>query len=204
MEAFFLFFKAWLIGIAIAAPVGPIGMLCIRKTMQIGLIGAISLGFGAAFADAIYGIIAATGLTTISHFMLEQANLIKMIGGVFLIYLAYREFKSNDDNTAKPISTSKNLLKFTLQVFFLTLTNPATILSFLGIFAGIGGGASNLGETLIMVGGIFVGSMSWWLILGLIIIKIKHKLPVSFMQNIRLVSVAILGGFGIFSLWQAF
>lgn len=191
--------EAWMIGIAIAAPVGPIGMLCIRKTLEIGLIGAIAVGLGAALADSAYGLVAALGLTAVSHFLLEKAVYIKLIGGVFLLYLAYKELKAKPSSADVTVGKNKNMSKLTAEVFFLTLTNPATILSFIGIFASIGGGATSTTEMFLLVIGIFLGSMTWWLFLGTLIIKIKHKLPESWIHRIRYLSAIILGGFGLWA-----
>lgn len=193
--------KAWLIGIAVAAPVGPIGTLCIRKTLELGFMGAVAVGLGAALADGAYGLVAALGLTAISHFLLQKIVIIKVVGGLFLLYLAYAEIKSKTNNSGTVLDINKNLARLTLGVFFLTITNPMTILSFIGIFASIGsGGATTTTETLVMVVGIFLGSMTWWIILGSIIVKIKHKLPESALQGIRYLSALILAGFGLFAI----
>ena len=94
MSILLYLFKAWMIGIAIAAPVGPIGMLCIKKTLELGIKGALLVGLGAAFADSVYGLIAALGLTAVSHIMISGSGALKLIGGIFLLYLAYKEAKS--------------------------------------------------------------------------------------------------------------
>jgi len=191
--------EAWLIGIAIAAPVGPIGMLCIRKTLEIGLIGAIAVGLGAALADSAYGLVAALGLTAVSHFLLAKALYIKLVGGVFLLYLAYKELSVKPDTSVVKAVKNKNMGRLAAEVFFLTLTNPATILSFIGIFASIGGGATSTTEMFLLVLGIFLGSMTWWLFLGTLIVNIKHKLPESWIHRIRYLSAVILGGFGVWA-----
>jgi putative LysE/RhtB family amino acid efflux pump len=193
--------EAWIIGVAIAAPVGPIGMLCIRKTLEIGMVGAIAVGLGAALADSVYGLIAATGLSAISSFLLAQTTYIKLIGGAFLLYLAYTEIVANPSSSAANVGKKKTS-RLIAEVFVLTLTNPATILSFIGIFASIGGGATSATLMALMVFGIFLGSMTWWLILGTIIIHIKHKLPELWIHRIRYVSALILGGFGVWAMFS--
>ncbi len=198
MSLIFYLLKAWLIGIAVAAPVGPIGALCIRKTLEMGLLGAIAVGLGAALADSVYGLVAALGLTAVSHFLLQNTMVIRVFGGLFLLYLAYKEVKSTSGDAASPLSG--NLYKLIGGVFLLTLANPMTILSFIGIFASIGSGAPTTLETLTMVVGIFLGSMTWWLILGAIIVKIKHKLSEVWIQRIRYLSALLLAGFGVFAI----
>ena len=95
MSILLYLFKACMIGIAIAAPVGPIGMLCIKKTLELGIKGALLVGLGAALADSVYGLIAALGLTTVSNIMVTSSSALKLIGGIFLLYLAYKEAKSS-------------------------------------------------------------------------------------------------------------
>jgi putative LysE/RhtB family amino acid efflux pump len=192
--------QAIVIGFAIAAPVGPIGMLCIRKTLERGMLGTVAVGIGAALADSLYGIIAATGLGTISHFLLGHSNIIKFIGGAFLIYLAYREISVAPVSKDLTIKSNKDLLPLIWEVFFLTLTNPMTILSFVGIFASIGGGSDSISNSFAIVLGIFIGSMLWWLILGWAITKIKHKLPEAWLHKIRYLSAFIIGIFGIIAI----
>jgi putative LysE/RhtB family amino acid efflux pump len=198
MSLIFYLLKAWLIGIAVAAPVGPIGALCIRKTLEMGFVGAIAVGLGAALADSAYGLVAALGLSAISHFLLQNTIVIRVFGGLFLLYLAYKEIKSTSGDATS--SLSGNLYKLIAGVFLLTLTNPMTILSFIGIFASIGSGAPTSLESLTMVIGIFLGSMTWWLILGSIIVKIKHKLSEVWVQRIRYLSALLLAGFGVFAI----
>lgn len=199
MSILFCLIKAWLIGVAIAAPVGPIGMLCIRKTLELGVKGALLVGLGAALADGCYGVIAALGLSAISHFLLQKVLVIKIIGGVFLLYLAHKEIKSTNSST-KGLLKNKTNLQLVSTIFFLTLTNPMTILSFIGIFASISGGPTTTMESLSMVLGIFLGSMSWWLILGGVVVKIKHKLPDIWLERIKYFSALVLAGFGVFAI----
>lgn len=193
------FLKACFIGLAIAAPVGPIGMLCIRKTLEFGFLGTISVGLGAALADGAYGAIAALGLSAISQFLLAKMALIKIIGGLFLVLLAYKEFKSNP--FIKSIATTNVAsFKLVIEVFFLTLSNPMTILAFIGVFASLNATPTNNFEAINMILGIIVGSIFWWLVLGFAVIKIKHKLPEKWLYRIKYISSIILAGFGVIAI----
>jgi putative LysE/RhtB family amino acid efflux pump len=194
------FIEACLIGIAIAAPVGPIGMLCIRKTIDLGLKGSLAVGLGAALADSVYGLIAAMGISAISQFLMNQVHFIKLIGGLLLIYLAYNEFKQAHVSIKSAEVKEGRLALLTTNVFFLTLANPATILSFIAIFASIGGDSATVAELILLVFGVFVGSMIWWTFLGTLIVKIKHKLPQTWLDRIRYASAIMLGAFGVFAL----
>ncbi|MCC2646222.1 MAG: Lysine exporter protein [Rickettsiaceae bacterium] len=176
-------------------------MLCIRKTLEHGLIGAITVGLGAAIADSMYGVIAALGISTVSVFLIDKAIYIKALGGIFLLYLSYKEL--NNTPQANIIhARSKGLIKLILEVCFLTITNPMTILSFIGIFASLSSGPTTYIESLVMVIGIFLGSMTWWLLLGSIIIKIRDKLPETWIYRIKYLSAIILSVFGSYSLYS--
>ncbi len=123
--------RGWLIGFAIAAPVGPIGILCIRRTLADGrLVGFLS-GIGAATADTAYGAVAAFGLTALQDILLRQQLWLRLAGGVFLIYLGLRTFFAPPAQRAAHASETRGLLGAYLSTLGLTLTNPATILAFL-------------------------------------------------------------------------
>lgn len=203
MSTLLYFLKAWVIGIVIAAPVGPIGMLCIKKTLELGMNGALLVGLGAALADCTYGFIAALGFTVISDIMLSGGVYLKLIGGMSLLYIAYREAKSSSASKEACVS-GKSRIKLVSQVYFLTMTSPVTILTFVGIFASISAGSSTRLESIMMMFGIFFGSMTWWCILGAIITKIKGKLPKIWLGRIKWISCFILGSFGLAVIFSNF
>ncbi|MCE2928079.1 MAG: LysE family transporter, partial [Candidatus Caenarcaniphilales bacterium] len=129
--------KGLIIGFCIAAPVGPIGLLCIQRTLNYGALSGLLSGLGAASADAFYGAVAAYGLTLISNFLIGQQFWFKCIGGLFLLYLGYQTYKSKvAENCAS--AKHKGLLSDYFSTVFLTATNPTTILSFVAVFAGLG------------------------------------------------------------------
>ncbi len=196
------FTQSFLIGFVIAASFGPIGMLCVRKTIEIGFSGAIAVGLGAALADGFYGFVAGAGLTFISNFLLEKTNFIKLSGGLLLLYMAYREFRSSPHKPKPLASKFKSLSKLTSQTFFLTLTNPLTILSFLGIFASIGGDNIDINKTVWMVLGIFIGSMFWWCILGKITLETKHYIADKWLYKLHYITAFILFIFGIYAIFS--
>ena len=133
--------KGILIGVTIAAPVGPIGILCIRRTLAEGRLAGFISGLGAATADAMYGAIAAFGLTFISVFLINQSFWLRLGGGLFLIYLGIKSFLSVPSQGADlnpKSSRNESVLNYYGSTLFLTLTNPITIISFAAIFAGFG------------------------------------------------------------------
>jgi threonine/homoserine/homoserine lactone efflux protein len=199
--------RSLLIGISIAAPVGPIGILCIRRTLAEGRIAGFISGLGAATADAFYGAIAAFGLTFISLFLLQHTLWLRLGGGIFLLYLGVRTFfavpTSSEANDSSP-SKKRGLLRYYVSTFLLTITNPLTILSFAAIFAGIGVLNSEMSNdyfaAVIMVMGIFIGSCAWWFILSGLTGYFRRKINATTMIWINRASGAIIIGFGLIAL----
>lgn len=191
-----LLLKGIIIGLSIAAPVGPIGILCIRRTINQGRRYGFVSGLGAATADGIYGCVSAFGLTMITQFLLGQKLWIQLIGSVFLCYLGVQSIRSRSaDETVSGLSSG--LLKTYSTTFFLTITNPMTILSFLGIFAGIGlSNSSDYVSGSLLVLGVFLGSVLWWFLLSTVFGIFREKLNRTFMLWINRVSGAVLLGFG--------
>jgi threonine/homoserine/homoserine lactone efflux protein len=196
------YLKGIIIGISIAAPVGPIGIICMRRTLAQGrMIGFVS-GLGAATADAIYGLIAGFGLAAISNFLIGQQFWIQLAGGMFLCYLGIKTLTSKALHTTTD-TQSKNMMGAFLSVFFLTLTNPMTILSFIAIFAGLGisSAESNTGSALLLVSGVFSGSTLWWLLLCSCVGLLKQRLKTNTETLINRLSGVIILLFGAFALF---
>lgn len=193
-----IFFRAFLIGISIAAPVGPIGVLCIRRTLSNGKLAGFLSGIGAATADMVYGAIAAFGLTIITNLLVENAFWLKLIGGLFLLYLGIKTFLEKPAEKAAQAKQGGYFSMY-LSTFFLTITNPITILSFAAIFAGTMIG-QKIGSPLMMVAGVFTGSASWWLALSFGVGLMRDKLNQTHMMWINRISGTIIILFGIFAL----
>jgi len=190
--------KGLIIGFSIAAPVGPIGVLCIRRTLAEGRATGLVSGLGAATADAIYGGIAGFGLTFISSFLISQQGWFRVIGGAFLCYLGLRIFLARPVERASP-GRANGLASAYLSTLFLTLTNPTTILSFVAIFAGLGL-ASAGGDYVsagILVSGVFIGSALWWLILSSGVGMFREKFNPPRMRWVNRISGAIITAFGV-------
>lgn len=197
-----LFIKGLIIGFAIAAPVGPIGILCIQRSLHDGFKIGLMTGLGAAFADGTYGLIAGFGLTVISSFLIGYQFWIRLIGGIFLLYLGVKLFFTFQEKSAG-INADKSSWHALSTTYLLTLTNPTTILSFIAIFAGLGLGATSIDYThaIILVLGITIGSAIWWLTLsGGIAFILHHRLNASVMRFINRLSGIIIFIFGVFAL----
>ncbi|HSX11561.1 MAG TPA: LysE family transporter [Chlamydiales bacterium] len=158
------FIKGIILGFCLAAPVGPIGILCIRKTMQFGRLAGLFSGLGAALADTFYGVISAFGLTLVSDFLVAGRFWLHLIGGFFLLFLGGKTFLAKPADNSEQV-THKTLIKDLVSTFFLTLANPLTLLAFVAAFAGLGL-AQNQSSAPSLVLGVFIGSSFWWLILS--------------------------------------
>jgi threonine/homoserine/homoserine lactone efflux protein len=199
-----IFIRGLIIGFSIAAPVGPIGVLCIRRTLAEGRAAGFVSGIGAATADAIYGSMAAFGLTALSTFLVSQQMWLKLAGGLFLCVLGIRTFLAKPtEQSASP--TSKGLVGSYISTFFLTLTNPMTILSFVAIFAGLGAGSSdgNYLTAAWMVAGVFTGSALWWLLLSEGVGVLKVWIQASGLIWINRISGTVIFIFGILAAGSA-
>ncbi len=197
-ENWVLFLRGLLIGISIAAPVGPIGVLCIRRTLSDGKLTGFLSGMGAASADMVYGAVAAFGLTVISNLLVENAFWLRIIGGGFLLYLGVKTFLEKPADHAAQASQSGYFSAY-LSTFFLTITNPMTILSFAAIFAGTML-AEKTTSPMMLVAGVFTGSASWWLTLSLGVGLMRDRLTTIHMTWINRISGAIIIIFGIVAL----
>ena len=197
-ENWLLFFRGFLIGISIAAPVGPIGVLCIRRTLAEGKLKGLLSGMGAASADMVYGAVAAFGLTFITNALVENAIWLRVIGGCFLLYLGIKTFREKPAEHAAQVNQSGYFSAY-LSTFFLTITNPMTILSFAAIFAG----TMFIGRTsspIVLVAGVFAGSACWWLALSFGVGLMRDRLTATHMMWINRISGAIIVTFGIYAL----
>jgi threonine/homoserine/homoserine lactone efflux protein len=190
-----LFWRGLVLGFSIAAPVGPIGLLCIQRTLNGGMMQGFLSGLGAATADAIYGAIAALGLTSLASFLTSVSFWVRLAGSLFLLFLGVRIFFLRPPS-ARARSPEASLLACYGSAFLLTLANPMTILSFLAVFAGIGlagtgTGYAGAGWT---VAGVFLGSACWWLFLSAVT-GFFHKRVTStaLLWMNRLVSLLLVG-----------
>ncbi len=194
-----------LLGFSIAAPVGPIGVLCIRRTLQFGRFSGFFSGLGAAVADSFYAGIAAFGLTFVSNALVSGQFWLRLVGGGFLLYLGWKTWVAKPSNQSREVS-HKNFVNDFLSTFFLTMTNPLTILSFLAVFAGIGLTSvdDSYWDSSILVAGVFLGSAIWWLMLSEGVTLFRKRVSEKVMRWINRVAGIIIGAFGIVALGSLF
>lgn len=192
------------IGFSIAAPVGPIGVLCIRRTLTEGRVFGLVSGLGAATADAVYGCVAGFGLTFISNFLISQQVWLRLIGGGFLCFLGLKTLVARPAERAAP-ARGNGLVGAFASTLFLTVTNPMTIISFAAIVAGLGlaGTRGNYVSAGALILGVFIGSALWWLILSSGVGVFRGRLNPHGLRWVNWVSGAIITGFGLFALVSA-
>jgi len=225
---FLTFIQGILLGLSIAAPVGPIGILCIRRTLAMGQRVGLVSGLGAATADGIYGCVAGFGLTAVADFLTQQAVWLRFGGGLFLCYLGMTTVLAkpiatdvstvSDLSSVKPTELqaaaanpttlkeitprSRSLLTAYLSTLALTLTNPATIFSFVAIFAGLGivESGQNYAKSSVLVLGVFLGSALWWLFLSGAVNLFRTQLTPAKMRWLNRAAGLVLVAFGVVAL----
>ena len=202
-----LLLRGLVIGFSIAAPVGPIGVLCIRRTLAGGRLAGLLSGLGAATADAVYGCIAGFGLSFIASFLVEQQHWLRLLGGLFLCYLGLKNLLMGANTTQwdqQSVTSVVNngLAAAYLSTFFLTLTNPITIISFAGVFAGMGlaSAAGDYVSAGALVLGVFIGSAAWWLLLSGGASLLRNRFSPAGMSWVNRISGLVIIVFGISAL----
>jgi threonine/homoserine/homoserine lactone efflux protein len=157
--------KGIVVGVVIAVPVGPVGVLCVRRTIFEGKLAGFISGLGAATGDAMFGLLAAFGLTFIADLLIGYQQWLRIAGGCYLLYVGGSAMLTQPEMKPRTDRDAEGLLRDYLSTFALTLTNPITILVFLGIFSAIGlsGDEATLERAAILVLGVWLGSLIWWL-----------------------------------------
>lgn len=195
-----LFGKSLLLGLAVAAPLGPIGALCINRTLERGFAAGVAGGLGTALADAIYASLAAVGFSAFSAALAMIDAPLRLVGGLFMLWLGWKSMVPKPVRAAAQIG-ARDLLGTIAATFLLTITNPMTILSFAAIFAGLGlADAPGAINAALVVIGVFSGSLLWWCILSGGVALVRQRLPESFALQVSRASGLILIGFGLYAL----
>lgn len=198
------FLKGFIIGLSIAAPVGPIGLLCIQRTLTYGRAAGLISGLGAASADAFYGAVAGFGLGAISTFLVSQRMWVQIIGGILMASIAIRGLRAKPAQNAAATNLNGGGLAWSyLSISLLTITNPMTILSFIAVFAALGVGSSThtyaaAGWTVL---GVFLGSATWWLVLSTAVSLIRHKLSANVLRFITVSSSGVILALAAYEIW---
>jgi threonine/homoserine/homoserine lactone efflux protein len=190
-----------IIGLSIAAPVGPIGLLCIRRTLAEGPRIGLATGLGAATADAVYGAVAAFGLTSVSSLLVQQRSWMSWLGGAFLCWIGIQTFRSRPAERPAELK-SRGVQGAFATTFGLTLANPMTVLSFVAIFAGLGVGGpdgNSFVAAVATVTGVFLGSALWWLGLTWLVGRLRDRLTPGTLLQVNRASGLVLLASGLYA-----
>jgi len=193
------------IGLAVAIPVGPIALLCMRRTLAKGFPVGFATGFGAAIADLFYAAIAAFGIAAVETVLLRYRTQLSFIGGIFLLSLAVRTALRQTPIVREVSTGSSGVIKAFVSGFVLTATNPLTVLGFVAIFAGfgVGQGLTDLGRAVSLVLGVLAGSAIWWLVLTGVVARIRHFFAPRTLHRLNLAAAALIAAFGTYELITA-
>jgi threonine/homoserine/homoserine lactone efflux protein len=191
--------KAMALGFSVAAPVGPIGLLCIRRTLADGRSVGLACGLGAATADALYGLVAGLGIAALSNALVGHNGILRWVGSGYLAFLGVRTFR------AIPAIREANVRADVVwrvwgSTFLLTITNPTTIMSFAAMFSAIAGGSgTGLLQGPVLAAGVFLGSAAWWLILSTATDRLRSRFNAKHLVWINRTTGVLLLGFAIAS-----
>lgn len=199
MEHASTFLQALWIGLAIAAPVGPIGLLVIQRTLDHGRTVGLATGLGAAAADACYGAIGAFGVAVVMNTLQAARVPLAIAGGALLLWLAWRSWRAVPAERAAEVAAAPSLGASFAATFALTLSNPATILSFIAIFGAMGARQAGPMSPVPMVLGVLLGSALWWLLLSAVVARLRQHLDARARRWVGRLSALLLAAF---ALWQ--
>ncbi len=197
-----IFLKGIILGFVIAAPVGPIGILCVRRTLTHGRRAGFFSGMGAATADSLYGFIAAFGLTFIADFLVGHQVWLRLAGGALLCFIGVRTFVAVPEERERLPKSAARFAGMYTSTLFLTLTNPMTIFSFAAVFAGFGlaGARGSVVSAGTLILGVFLGSALWWLFLVGIFSLFKRRFEHHELQWVNRIAGLIIAGSGVLAL----
>lgn len=209
----FIFINGLIFGLVLAAPVGPVGVLCVQRTLAEGRLHGLLSGFGAAFGDALYGAVAAFGISAVEEWIEGHQTSLRVVGGIVLLLLALRTVawtkKTIGRKNAAPgkgTIVTHSLLKDFASTFALAVTNPITLIVFAGLLAtlGITEAGASVGNALTLVAGVFLGSAMWWVALAMMAGMARGFVDGTYQHWMDRISALILAGFGIYALVTAF
>jgi threonine/homoserine/homoserine lactone efflux protein len=190
------------IGLAVAIPVGPIALLCMRRTLGCGFRVGFATGLGAAAADLLYSAIAAFGVGAIESVLLEYRTTLSFVGGLFLLALAGKTALHKVTLMREVNAGARGVIGAAFSGFALTASNPLTVVGFVAIFAGfgVGAGLTDASRAIALVAGVLTGSSLWWLALTAIIARIRHLFSQRTLQALNFAASAVIAAFGFYEL----
>lgn len=193
--------RGFVLGFTIAAAVGPISLLVIRRTLSEGQVVGLASGLGVATADATYGAIAAFGLGAITQVLVDARHVLGVVGGVFLLWLAWTTARAEPHDPAVARPRRGGLFGAYLSILGLTLTNPMTILSFGALFAGLGVTSGDPGDAVLVTLGVLLGSGAWWVVLTTGVSLVRTRITTGWIRRINLASGVVIAVFAVVAIW---
>lgn len=211
----YIFIQGIVFGFFLALPVGPVGVLCVQRTLSQGRMHGLISGLGAAFGDALYGAVAAFGITAVEDWITSNQATLRSVGGIVLLLLAMRTVMAMVRHTSTEAATSQmvegrivthSLVKDFISTFMLAITNPITFVAFAGLLATLGftEAGRSIGNASILVAGVFTGSAVWWIALSSTASIFRPVVDGSYQVWMDRIVAAILAGFGIYALLTSF
>ena len=195
--------RGLVIGFGVAMAVGPMSLLTMRRTIAHGRLYGLVSGLGIASADASYGAVAAFGLTAVTAVLVGARTALAIVGGVVLVWLAIRTIRARPPSTAAEAGDRPGLPTAFLSIYGMTMTNPMTILSFAGIFAGIGLAGHGALDAALLTGGVFLGSSLWWVLLTTVVGWLRERITPDALVWINRASGTVLLVFGTVAILAA-
>lgn len=195
--------RGFVLGFTIAAAVGPISLLVIRRTLSEGRIVGLASGLGVATADATYGAIAAFGLGAMTQLLVDARHVLGLVGGLFLLWLAWKTARAEPHDSAVIRPRRGGLAGAYLSILGLTLTNPMTILSFGALFAGLGVTSTETGGAALVTLGVLLGSSAWWVVLTSVVSALRTRVTPTWVRRINVASGVAIGAFALLSIASA-
>jgi len=195
--------RGFILGFTIAAAVGPISLLVIRRTLSEGQVVGLASGLGVATADATYGAVAAFGLGAITNALVEARHVLGLVGGLFLLWLAWKTARAEPHDPASVRPRRGGLAGAYLSILGLTLTNPMTILSFGALFAGLGVTSGEPGDAALVTLGVLRGAGAWWVVLTSVVSVLRTRITTGWVRRINVASGIVIGAFALLAIGTA-
>ena len=195
--------RGFILGFTIAAAVGPISLLVIRRTVAEGRLYGLVSGLGVATADGTYGAIAAFGLSAITDVLVNARQILGLVGGIFLLWLAWQTVRAAPTRAATVVTRRGGYAGAYLSILGLTMANPMTILSFGALFAGLGVTSGATGDAALVVLGVLLGSTAWWVVLTTVVGTLRARVTPVWIHRINIGSGLVIGAFAIVSIASA-
>jgi len=192
--------RGFVLGFTIAAAVGPISLLVIRRTLAEGRLYGLVSGLGVATADATYGAIAAFGLAAITDMLVNARAVLGLVGGAFLLWLAWQTIRTTPTEAATVTTRRRGYAGAYLSILGLTMANPMTILSFGALFAGLGVTTGATGDAALIVVGVLLGSTAWWVVLTAVVGAMRTRMTPTWIHRINLASGIVIGAFALIAI----